>query len=394
MLALMKRAGYPATGFTPHLIRWLSTTAPSILPGAWGGCIPPITTPDRHKKLDAYVSRQGFCAGSGPLQLLDIGCGFPPLTAADTARNLPQWKVCGVDRSFADYLLIDGDGHYACFDLSGRFLYFQAMMNISGKALYANPAAARRRFKNLFAALQHLLPPSDGNASTSIQKDGLTLIYKHIKDFESDNLRFIQSDIEDLDGPTARVVRCMNVLLYFKTDEKKRLLAKLADLLETGGILIAGTNGMGIQARYTVYEKDANGLFPREFAFSLDNLGDIAVMPYFTIHENDAEAMLLADLSRTIRNDRLFWSDFCDRLDGILEQRGFCRRRSDGFLEILKEAATTKEYLKNNLLLWNQMGKAGYADMAVDVLIEAGYNAWKNPVGDIAIQPPVDYGKS
>ena len=77
MLALMKRAGYPVTGFTPHLIRWLSTTVPSILPGAWGGCIPPITTPDRHKKIDTYVSRQGFSAGNGTLCFMDVGCGFP-----------------------------------------------------------------------------------------------------------------------------------------------------------------------------------------------------------------------------------------------------------------------------------------------------------------------------
>jgi hypothetical protein len=179
----------------------------------------------------------------------------------------------------------------------------------------------------------------------------------------------------------------MNVLLYFDSAERKRMLTKLADLLETGGLLIAGTNGMGIQTRYMVYGKNADGLFPCEFAFSLDNLGYFAVMPYFTIHEADEEAMLLADLARTIRNDRCFWSDFCNRLDGLLEQRGVCRRRSDGFLEIIREAATTKEYLKNNLLLWKQMAEAGYPDMAVDVLIKAGYNAWKNSVGDIVVEP-------
>ena len=36
-LALMKRAGYSATGFTPNLIQWVTVTAPNILPGAWGG---------------------------------------------------------------------------------------------------------------------------------------------------------------------------------------------------------------------------------------------------------------------------------------------------------------------------------------------------------------------
>jgi hypothetical protein len=393
MLALMKRAGYPATGFTSYLIRWLSTTAPNILPGAWGGCIPPITTPHRHKKIDTYVSSQGFSAENDSLCFLDVGCGFPPLTAADTACNLPEWKVYGVDRSFADYLLIDGDGHYACFDRDGSFLYFQAMMNISGRALYADPDAARRRFKNLFSELQPLLPVSDGSESASIEKDGTRLIQDHIKNFEKDNLTFIQSDIEDLNEPIANVIRCMNVFLYFNSEEKKRLLTRLVDLLETGGMLIAGTNGMGIQNRYTVYGKNSDGLYPREFAFSPDNLGDIAVMPFFTIHDCDEEAILLADLLSTIRNDRSFWSGFRNRLDGILEQIGVCHRRSDGFLQILKEASSTEEYMKNNFLLWKQMEEEGYSDMAVDVLRKAGYTAWKNSVGDIAIQPPANYGK-
>lgn len=391
MLTLMKRAGYSATGFTPHMIRWLSTTVPSILPGAWGGCIPPITTPDRHKKIDAYVSKQGFTARNGTLCIMDVGCGFPPLTVADTARNLPEWMVYGIDRSFADYILIDCDGHYACFNHNGDFLYFQAMANISGRALYADPDAARRSFEHLFADLHPILPTSDGSESASIQKDGTKLIHNHIKDFEADNLSFIQSDIEDLDGPVAKVIRCMNVLLYFKNEEKKGILTKLSDLLETGGLLITGTNGMGIQNRYMVYGKSADGLFPREFAFSLDNLGYIAVMPYFTIHEEDTEAMLLADLSRTIRADRSFWSDFSKRLDDILEQLGFCRRQSDSFLQILNETVTAREFLKKNNWVWKQMAQEGYSDRALDVLINAGYNAWKNPVGDIAIQPPVDY---
>jgi hypothetical protein len=392
MLALMKRAGYPVTGFTPPLIRWLSTTVPSVLPGAWGGCIPPITMPDRHKKIDTYVSRHNFSAGNGTLCFMDVGCGFPPLTAADTARNLPDWRVYGIDRSFADYLLIDRDGHYACFDEGGKFLYFQAMMNISGRELYANPDVAKRSFEHLFAELHPILPASDGSGSASMERNGTKLIRNHIKDFEADNLSFIQSNIEDLDGPIAKVIRCMNVLLYFNSEEKKRMLMKLSDLLETGGLIIAGTNGIGIQNRYMIYGKGVDGLVPREFALSLDNLGYISAMPYFTIQENDAEAMLLADLLRAIRADRFFWSDFSKRLDEILEQLGFCRRRSDGFLQIINEAVTTREYLKNNFLVWRQMAEEGYSDRAVEVLNKVGYNAWKNPVGDIAVEPPLDLG--
>lgn len=58
MLALMKRSGYPATGFTPALVRWLSVSIPGMLPSAWGGRIPPITLPDRHKKLDPRIGTE------------------------------------------------------------------------------------------------------------------------------------------------------------------------------------------------------------------------------------------------------------------------------------------------------------------------------------------------
>jgi hypothetical protein len=36
------------------------------------------------------------------------------------------------------------------------------------------------------------------------------------------------------------------------------------------------------------------------------------------------------------------------------------------------------------------MEEEGYLDRAVNVLGQAGYNAWKNPVGDIAIRPSAE----
>jgi hypothetical protein len=283
MFALMKRAGYSATGFSPHLIRWLSATVPSILPNAWGGRIPPITLPERHKKLDAYVAKQEWAPGNSPHTFVDVGCGFPPVTAGDTARKLTDWQVFGVDRAFADYVLYDKDGHYACFNQKGEFQYFQALMNFSGRALYADPVATRNRFKKLFLDLAPLLQNSDTTKSETVEKDGNKLIHNHLWDFETDNLSLLKSDLEELRLPPAKVIRCMNVLIYFEPEIKKKLLLQAGELLDDDGILIAGTNGLGIQSRYAVYLKGANGLFPKEFAFGLDNLGPIVFMPFFTI---------------------------------------------------------------------------------------------------------------
>jgi len=392
-LMLMKRSGYSAAGFNPHLIRWLTVTVPSILPGAWGGRIPPLTLPGRHKKLDNYVAKLDMNPANESHIFVDVGCGFPPATSADTALKLPDWHIYGVDRSFADYVLYDIDGHYACFDHKGVFLYFQALMNVSGRALYADPGATKNRFNELFEELFPLLQKSNGKASETVQKDGNRLIHNHIRDFETDNLTFIKSDLTELRLPPVKVIRCMNVLIYFEPETRKKMLTQAGERLEDDGIIIVGTNGLGVQARYAVYKKNTNGLFLDEFAFGIDNIGHIVFMSFFTIHENDPEAMLLAELTGTIRADQSFWPEFSKRQDELLKQHGICQRRSDGFLHFPEDEMPLGEYIEKITQLWQQMEAEGYLEGAVNVLVQAGYDAWRNSVGDIAIRPPVEANK-
>ena len=388
MLLLMKRSGYSVTGFNPHLMRWLSTTIPGILPGAWGGKIPPITLPGRHKKLDEYVARRDWAYDVAPPVFVDMGCGFPPVTTADTAHTLSQWQVFGVDQSFADYVLFDTEGHYACFDGKGDYQYFQAMMTPSGRELYADPAATRNRFTRFFEDLHPFLPPANGKISQTVEKKGVKLIHNHVRNFESDNLTFIQADMGDIDLAQAKVVRCMNLLIYFKPADRKKMVQQTGQLLDDDGILIAGTNGLGIQSRYAVFEKDVHGLVPTEFAFSLDNLGHMAFMSWFTIHDEDPEATLLAELVGLVRSDHHFWTDFGHRLDELLKQHGVCQRGANGFLQFPQEELSPREYVTINAQLWGQMAIEGYLDGAVAALEAAGYRAWKNCVGDIAVRPP------
>ncbi|MCP3951459.1 MAG: class I SAM-dependent methyltransferase, partial [Desulfobacterales bacterium] len=304
------------------------------------------------------------------------------------ARKLSDWQVFGVDRAFADYVLYDPEGHYACFDQEGGFQYFQAMMTLSGRALYADPQATRKYFDTLFQDLLPLLPGSNGAASKTAEKDGNRLIHNHIRDFETDNLRFIKADIAQLEIPPATAIRCMNLLIYFEPETREKMLQQIGDHLHNDGILIAGTNGLGIQSRYAVYRKGDKGLFPGEFAFSLDNLGHLVFMPWFTIHANDPEALLLADLAGAIRADHSFWPAFSDRLDELQQQHDICRREPDGFLHFEQEEMPYSEYLEKNARLWSQMAVDGFLDRAVSVLNRTGFKAWKNPVGDLAVEPP------
>ncbi len=386
MLKLMKTARYPTTSFTPYFIRWLNSIK-TMLPSAWGGQIPPLTVPGRHTKLDAYVKAQHrFDQKEHPV-FLDMGCGFPPVTTADTARALPDWQIFGVDQSFPDFIVFNEEGHYACFDNNGEFQYFQALMTPSGRALYQDPQGTRESFTALFEEFKRKGLPPKGNPGDTLENKGCRLIRDHVRQFETKNLNFIKSDIRNTGLPQAQVIRAMNVWLYFDARARARILGQAADLLEDGGLLILGTNGLGIQRRYFVCEKQSQGLIPLEFAFSPDNLGPISFMAWFTLHENDPEALLLAHLSRDIRGHDGFWNDFSHTLDSLLQQSGLCRRGPDGFFQVDSREILFAEYRKMADAIWKEIETQGYVDGAVDVLCQAGHEAWKNHVGDISVKP-------
>ncbi len=391
-LTLMKQAGYLISDFNLVLIGWLAFTIPNMLPSAWGGRIPPITIPGRHKKFDEYVAGMDWMPEKEKPVLIDIGCGFPPVTTAETARKFPDCQIIGVDRSFADYVLYNKDKQYACFDQNGVFQYFQSSPGATAHNFYADPEETKKKFKQLFLDLLPLLENSKYPDSKGVASDGNRLIYNHIHDFEEDNLRFIKSDILNLKIPPAKVCRIMNMLIYFKPDIRKQMLNQAAALLDDEGIIISGTNGFGAQSRYSIYKKECdNGLSLSQFAFSLDNLGHLAVMPWFTIHENDPEAMLLARCCGAIRSDKSFLPEFSNRLDELVHHHGVCQRKPDGYLHFPEEMMPMDKALKKGAMIWHAMQMEGFADSAVDALGRAGFDAWKNRVGDIAIRPPKDF---
>lgn len=387
MLALMKRSSYPATEFNSHMIWLLSTVTPGMLPSAWQGKIPPLTSPGRHRKLDAYVTQQIRSSHNEKPVFIDLGCGFPPVTTMDTALYLPGWSVLGVDCSFACHVIYNSQGHYACFNRDGEFQYFQSQM----KPLHDTPESVRAQFKLLFEDLFPQLKGMGDQTSETVEKDGNRLVYNHIRDFETNNLKFIESDIEGLQLTSARVIRCMNVLLYFEKSARDRMRSLIGARLDDSGILICGFNHpFGIYARYAVYKKDATGIWPCEFAFSPDNLRPLGIGPWLTIRDKDEEAELLADLTGAIRSDKAFWAQFNHRVDTLQEKHGICSRGDDGFHHFMDETQTalSNGVMEKTRQLWHELELTGYTDGVVEALNRAGYKAWKNPVGDIAVFPP------
>ncbi|MFH0782679.1 MAG: hypothetical protein V2B20_12120 [Pseudomonadota bacterium] len=388
MFILMQQAEFPAKDFTPTLLWQLAHVIPGFLPCAWRGMVPPLTLPQRNAKIDAYVVNHTWSDGPTNPVFVDMGCGFPPTTTVDTATALPGWRVFGVDRCFADYVVHESSGNYACFNGQGEFQYFQPRMDRAGMRMYRNPEEVRMRIEGIFAELRPLLSQATDQADETVEKDGNTLVHHPLRNYAASNLTFIESEMADVQVPPVHVIRCMNTLMYFAPETRQRVLAQAGALLTENGILIVGTNLMsGACGRYTVYKRDGLSLEPVEFALSLDNLRPTGVMPWYTLHDNDPEASLLAGVLRQVRADRSFWRLFSKRLDELMAHYGLFKRYSNGFLYASEEEMPATEFAPRVARLWRQVEEEGFTDGAVDALSRAGYIAWKNRVGDISILP-------
>ena len=84
--ALMQRARMPAQDISPFQAEMFASIASHLLPGCWGGRVPPITLVGRHVRIDQLVRKQNGDTG----RLLDVACGFPPFTTIDSSSALPR----------------------------------------------------------------------------------------------------------------------------------------------------------------------------------------------------------------------------------------------------------------------------------------------------------------
>jgi hypothetical protein len=124
MFQQMHRQRTDARDFSERLAFVTTALLQHILPGAWGA-IPPITQTGRHAAIDDYLARNPWRPLGAGDRLLDLGCGFPPVTTLETAERFPQVSIVGADPSFGEYLVREANGDYAVFDAHEKLLYFQ-----------------------------------------------------------------------------------------------------------------------------------------------------------------------------------------------------------------------------------------------------------------------------
>jgi SAM-dependent methyltransferase len=379
---LMAISKFDAHDFTPFMARFFTVVAPGILPGAWGGMVPPFTLPGRHKKIDAYLRANEWAKFEPGTLMLDIGCGFPPQTSIEAAEAFPEWRIVGVDPTFGEYLLYDERQNYACLDRAGAVRYFQASRPEEFMRLYSERNATIQNFSQAFAQLLPKLPPDDGKLS-SVESDGRRLVRHPLSAYERPNLRFVQGGFGSSGLPEAGVVRSFNVLIYYDADFRREAEEWAAQVLRPGGLFLCGRDDSdSLNAHYSVYRREGSKLVEKEFAFGLETVRHGV---WFTIHEGERETWRLAELLGILRSDQEFLRDYDARLDSLLTENRMAIRDQNGHL-----AEPPDIDLTNALPAYHEIShklETEFADRAVTVLQRAGLHAWRNPVGHIAVSP-------
>jgi hypothetical protein len=387
MCRSMCAAGSPATDFSVLQAEILAALISRLLPGNWEGRVPPITVAERHIKLDALVGHTAAAEGLSR-RFIDVACGFPPLTTLDTATTLSDWEVTGVDRSLPAYLVHDGSGNYAVYDPEGRATYFQPLVpsGESWAALLTDWEGSRRRFEALLVEL--LAERARAGGGGRIEMNGATLDVDPVSAHSDDRLRFVRADLAQANVPPAGVVRCCNMLLYFDRAFRREALTQLAALLEEDGLLICGTDWVyTTEARYFTFRKRNGHLSDGEFAFSLDNVAPVGIVPWYTLHDDDVEIEMLVDMTRRLRADRGFIGRFMARSDALRADMALMPRGPDGYyvtdLADMSQADLWQRSARHSETLAREFG-----DAAVGVLRAQGLEARLNAVGHVTIRVP------
>lgn len=378
---LMALSKLDARDISPAVAQFFTVLAPAVLPGAWGGVVPPITVPGRHIKIDAYLRNSPWKKFEAGTVLLDVGCGFPPQTSTDAADSFPDWQIVGADPAFEGYLIYDENGNYALLDGTGRVRYFQAVRAEDFFKLYADRNATMQRFAAAFAELLPSLPPDDGTLA-SAQRDGMRLVRHPLKQYERQNLKFLQGGFGSADVPQADAVRAFNVLLYYDAEFRRKAEEWAAKILRPGGIFICGRDdAASLNAHYTVFRNEGERLLEKEFAFGVELVRQPG---WYALHDGERETWRLAELIGVLRTDKEFLRAYDERLDALLAEHRFSVRDANGCIIDHPDASDLAKKLPAYVAIAETM-QAEFTERAVSTLRRAGLNAWRNPVGHVAV---------
>jgi SAM-dependent methyltransferase len=284
-------------------------------------------------------------------------------------------------------MIVDRSGDRALFDASRTVRYFQPKQPgaTAWRDILNDKESTKSRFRQLLDEMLERLPAGAAREVSSIERDGVLLVLHPVRQYERRNLKFMKGDLLSPGLPKADIVRCFNVLVYFDQSSRHQVFRNVNDVLPEGGILIAGTDwAETMLARYSVYRKEAGKFAAREFAFTLDNLR--ANLNYFAIHDDDTETCRLVRAVAALRSDQNFFKEFSARHDALHLDYEVCPRGADGYLGDLPDVSG-EELARRSLAILRALEEEGYVERATEALRKAGFEAWRNEVGHVAIAP-------
>ncbi|WP_273567348.1 hypothetical protein [Maribacter halichondriae] len=379
MFGFMHSSGMPAKDVSVVHGEILGSLLARILPGAWEGRVPPITVQGRHAIIDRYIKTNPWIT-PGNKSMLDIGCGFPPYTTIETANYFPEWSITGVDPSLPVYLIYDAEENYATLDENKSTVYFQpAIPSIENwNALLNDSAATKNRFENL---LEELLVKPTNKGYPRLEIDP-------IKKYETDRLSFKKGGIGQMDIGSKDVIRCFNVLFYFKDDFYENALEWFAESTNEGALVLIGANwAESTECYYNVYQKSDDHLETKEFAFSLDSICPIGIVTWYANHGDDRHKAELIKYIGMLRKDHSFMDAFYGFHDAQRNKYGICPRDDQGYYGVIDPSIQPQDLWVFTRKMLDELNDAGLNQKAVDVLNNTGLKARVNEVGHIAIAP-------
>ena len=255
--------------------------------------------------MDTYLTCNRWWQFPRGGTFLDLGCGFPPLTAIETAQKLPDWRVIGADPVIPHFIVYDERGDYTNFNEAGDILYFQGDGPRFG-AFTQDPAGTKAYFSQLFGTLRAKQTVTGGNAVQPPELNGARLVTNPIGAYETPNLSF-------------------------------------------------QTAGIGAVDRWA-------------------------------FHNDEVEMNRQAMLVEQIRADTTFRRDFDSRLDALLADHRLFNRGTDGYLTSWGSEMPADKNVRLAQIN-EQLDQEGYVEAAVNVLRQTGYQAWRNCVGHIGVDP-------
>ena len=389
ILERYRQAGFGINELSPHFMFELAEGLPrNTFLDTKTPFIPPITIQDRHVRIDQLIAKLPIPSGTRP-RLLDLGCGFPPITTVEAAERLPKWDVIGVDAAFYPYLVTNNHGYYGCFD-GQQNLRFMWSIAAHRKVTLQNSADEIIKIReDIVNAAQKLFAQFKKSKNTDeIELDGYRLFCNPFKLYTRPNLSFLTGKIGSVELDEIDVARLFNVSVYYDETFRVQTLDWINKILKEGGLFFCGTDWVqGLNSAYCTYKKMNGILSELSFSFNINCLYPLTPWIFFSMYRSSYEKDTLIRYMRMLREDKNFITAFDARFVELTEKHGLGKKdpKTQHWLPLTK-SLDLAEFNHLAVEINETLEREGYVDQAVQALKDQGIKAKRNAVNLVEVE--------